>query len=375
MLAITYQGLRGIQVKKMPIPQLKNEDDVIIKVTKTAICGSDLHIYHHMIPHIENTIIGHEAVGIVEEVGPRVTKVKPGDRVLIPFPVACGGCQYCVSNYYASCDLANPDHTAGGFYGFGQNFGSYNGAQAEYMRIPFGNTNPYLIPDDISDREALLATDVLPTAYWGVESAAIKPDDTVVVLGCGPVGLLTQALAWLKGAKRVIAVDHVDYRLEHAKRHYQVETMNLNQYEDAGEAIFERTKGGTDVVIDCVGMGGIMHLIDWIQPVVKRQGGSKSAIEIAASALRKNGRYVLLGLYGACYNQFPFGDFFNKGITMKMGLCPAHQYVEPLFELIRQDKFYPTNIITHEFPLSKGKSAYKLFANKRDECIKVVLIP
>jgi len=374
--AIVYEGIRNVKVKNVEDPKIEKADDIIVKVTSTAICGSDLHLIHGFIPNLpKGFILGHETMGIVEEVGPEVTKIKKGDRVIVPFPVSCGHCWYCEHDLWSQCDNSNNHGGSGGIFGYSNTYGGYDGGQAQYLRVPYGNVGPRIIPEDLTDEQVLFLTDILPTSLWGVDMAGVKPGDTVVVLGCGPVGLLAQKWAIYKGAKRVIGVDCIDYRLEHARKYNQVETVNFQQYDNTGEYLKEITNGGADAVIDCVGMDGKMSTIEKIESVLKLQGGSKSAIEISTQAVRKGGTVMLVGVYGARYNTFPLGDFFSKNITLKMGQCPAHSYVDPILELIKTGKFDATDIITHKLSIDKGEHAYKIFDGKDDKCIKVILKP
>ncbi len=241
--------------------------------------------------------------------------------------------------------------------------------------MPYANVGPVAVPEELSDEQVLFLTDVLPTSYWGATNANVKIGDTVVVLGCGPVGLMAQKWAAYLGAGRIIAVDYIDYRLKHAKKHNDVETLNFEDYDNVGEYIKEITNGGADVVIDCVGMDGKMSGIERIETLLKLQGGSKSALEIATQAVRKGGIVSIVGVYGARYNNFPLGDFFARNITLKMGQCPAHSYIHPILELIKAGKIDPTDIITHKLPLDKGEYAYEIFDAKKDGCIKVILKP
>jgi len=376
MKAITYQGLKNVKVKEVNDPKIVQDDDVIIKVTSTAICGSDLHLIHGMIPKMpKDYIIGHETMGIVEEIGKDVKKLKKGDRVVVPFPISCGHCWYCEHDLWSQCDNSNEHGEVGAIFGYSELYGGYDGGQAEYLRVPFANVGPKVIPEELTDEEVLFLTDILPTAYWGVENGNVKKGDTVVVLGCGPVGLLAQKWAYYMGAERVIAVDRVKYRLEHAKRFNKVETINFEDYDNTGETIKEITHGGADSVIDCVGMDGVMSNIEKIESLLKIQGGSKSALEIASQAVRKGGTVSVVGVYGARYNNFPFGDFFSRNITLKMGQCPVHSYIHPILNIIKDKKIDPTDIITHVLPLNKGEHAYDIFDNKLDNCIKVILKP
>ncbi len=376
MKALTYEGIKKVKINNVNDPEIKESNDIIVRVTSTAICGSDLHLIHGMIPNMpKGFILGHETMGIVEETGPDVTKVKKGDRVIVPFPISCGHCWYCDHELWSQCDNSNTNGEVGAIFGYSKTYGGYDGGQAEYLRVPYANVGPTLVPDDLTDEQVLFLTDILPTSYWGVENAGVKEGDTVVVLGCGPVGLLAQKWAAFKGAERIIAVDYIGYRLEHARKHNNVEVINFEHYDNAGEHIKEITHGGADVVIDCVGMDGKMNIIEIVESALKIQGGTKSAIDIATQAVRKGGTVSLVGVYGARYNMFPLGDFFSRNITLKMGQCPAHSYVQPILDLISKNKFDATDIITHVLPLEKGDYGYEVFDEKKDNCIKVVLKP
>lgn len=376
MKALVYDGIQEVNVKSVDDPKIEKQDDIIVKVTSTAICGSDLHLVHGMIPNMpKGFVLGHETMGIVEEAGKDVQKVKKGDRVIIPFPVACGHCWYCEHDLFSQCDNSNDNGEIGGLLGYSNTFGGYAGGQAEYLRVPYANVGPTKIPNQLSDEQALFLTDILPTSYWGVDIGGVKPGDTVVVLGCGPVGLLTIKWAAFRGAKRIIAVDRVGYRLKHAEDNYNVEVINFENCDNTGEYIKEITHGGADVVIDCVGLDGKMSTFEKIETALKLQGGSKSAIEIATQAVRKGGTVVLVGVYGLRYNNFPLGDFFSRNITLKMGQCPAQAYVDRILKYIEEEKFDATDIITHKLSLDQGKHAYEIFDKKKDECIKVILKP
>ncbi|MFT4143730.1 MAG: zinc-dependent alcohol dehydrogenase [Mobilitalea sp.] len=377
MKALTYGGVRNVELKNVQDPSIQKSDDIILKITSTAICGSDLHLIHGMIPKMPSGfILGHEAMGIIEETGPDIAHLKKGDRVIIPFPVACGHCWYCEHDLWSQCDNSNSHGETGGMLGYSELFGGYDGGQAEFLRVPYGNVGPKVVPEELTDEQVLFLTDILPTSYWGtLVNGGVKLGDTVVVLGCGPVGLLSQKWAAFAGAKQVIAVDNVKYRLDHAKKYNDVEVINFEDYDNTGEYIKEITHGGADVVIDCVGMDGKMSLLETVETKLKLQGGSKSAIEMSAQAVRKGGTVSIVGVYGAKYNMFPFGDFFSRNVTLKMGQCPAHAYVDPILGLIKSKKFDATDIITHKLPLDKGSYGYEIFDKKEDECIKVILKP
>ena len=377
MKAVTFQGVKDIQVKDVPDAKIQKPDDILVRITSTAICGSDLHIYRGSVPTTKGFVLGHEPIGIVEEVGPEVTKVKKGDRVVIPFNVACGTCFFCENEMESQCDNSNnnTELDAGAYFGYTERYGDYAGGQAEVLRVPYGNFVPFKVPEEteLEDEALLFLSDVLPTAYWSVENAGVKKGDTVAVLGSGPVGLMVQKFAWMKGAKRVIVVDLLDYRLNHAKKTNKVETLNLENYDDVGLHIRELTKGGVDVVIDCVGMDGKLSMIEKLEQKLKLQGGTLSAIEIASKAIKKFGTIQLTGVYGAKYNLFPLGNLFERNITLKMGQAPAIHYMPLLFEQIVQKKFDPMDIITHRLPLEKAAEAYKKFHDHEDESIKFVL--
>ncbi|WP_062105742.1 zinc-dependent alcohol dehydrogenase [Bacillus niameyensis] len=375
MKAVTYQGPKNIVVKQMPDPKIEQKDDIIVRITSTAICGSDLHLYQGNMRLKDDYIIGHEPMGIVEEVGPGVSKVKKGDRVVIPFNISCGQCFYCQNQMESQCDESNPHLDTGGYFGYSEMFGDYAGGQAEYLRVPYGNFVPFVVPEscELEDEALLFLSDVLPTAYWSVESAGVKEGDTVVILGCGPVGLMTQKFAWMKGAKRVIAVDHLEYRLNHAKKTNKVETFDFSHLDDTGAFLHEITKGGADIVIDCVGMDGKKNPIEKIGQKMKLQGGTMSAINIASKAVRKFGTIQLTGVYGSNYNLFPLGEFFTRNITLKMGQAPVIHYMPKLYEKITKEEFDPTEIITHRISLDEAAHGYHIFNEHEDECIKVVL--
>ncbi|NEU31771.1 glutathione-dependent formaldehyde dehydrogenase [bacterium LRH843] len=377
MKAVTYQGKQSIAVKNVDDPKIVDSEDVIVKITSTAICGSDLHLYQGNFPLPIGYVIGHEPMGIVEEVGPSVTKVKKGDRVVIPFTVACGTCKYCKQHLDSQCDNSNPHYDSGGYFGYSEKFGDYPGGQAEYLRVPFGNYTPFLIPEtcELEDEQLLFLSDVLPTAYWSVEHAGVKKGDTVIVLGCGPIGLMTQQFAWQKGAERVIAVDYFDYRLARSKKLNRTEVFDFTQYDDMGETLKEITKGGADVVIDCVGMDGKKSPLEYVGQKLKLQGGTLGPIQIATKAVRKNGTVQITGVYGGLYNMFPMGAFFARNVTLKMGQAPARSYMSTIYDQIVKGDIDPTAIITHSIPLEEAAHGYTIFNNKEDECIKVVLKP
>ncbi|WP_462412961.1 zinc-dependent alcohol dehydrogenase [Neobacillus sp. Marseille-QA0830] len=378
MKAVTYQGIKNVEVRDVKDPSIKNSDDIIVKVTSSAICGSDLHLIHGMIPNTPTDfVIGHEPMGVVEEVGPGVRDLKKGDRVIIPFNVSCGSCWYCQHDLTSQCDNSNPHGDMGGFFGYSETTGGYAGGQAEYMRVPYGNFTPFKIPEDceVEDEKLVLLADAAGTAYWSVDHAGVKDGDTVIVLGCGPVGLLAQKFAWYKGAKRVIAVDYIDYRLQHAKRTNNVEIVNFEQHENTGLYLKEITKGGADVVIDAVGMDGKWTPMEFLASGLKLQGGAMGAIVIASQAVRKGGTIQITGVYGGRYNAFPLGDLFQRNIDLKMGQAPVIPYMPFLYDLFASGKIDPSDIVTHVLPLDQAKHGYEVFDTRTEDCIKVILKP
>ena len=378
MKAVTYQGIKDVKVHDVPPPAIHQPDDIIVKITSTAICGSDLHLIHGMVPNMpEGYIIGHEPMGIVEEVGPDVTKVKVGDRVIIPFNVSCGTCPFCQNGLTSQCDNSNPHGQSGAYFGYSETFGGYPGGQAEYMRVPYGNFTPFRIPDncEVEDEKLVLLSDAMPTAYWSVDNAGVKNGDTVIILGCGPVGLLAQKFAWLKGAKRVIAVDYIDYRLEHAKQTNNVEIINFEHYDNTGEYLKVMTNGGAEVVIDCVGMDGKMTPLEFLATGLKLQGGAMGSLVIATQAVKKGGTIQITGVYGARYNAFPLGDIFSRNINIRTGQAPVIPYMQHLYNLVAGGTVDPSDIVTHRLPIEQAEYGYKVFDTKTDDCIKVVLKP
>ncbi|KAA8745623.1 MULTISPECIES: zinc-dependent alcohol dehydrogenase [Paenibacillus] len=378
MKAVTYQGIKNVVVKEVPDAKIVKPDDMIVKITSSAICGSDLHLIHGMIPNLqENYVIGHEPMGIVEEVGPGVTKVKKGDRVIIPFNIACGECFFCKNQLESQCDESNQHGDMGAYFGYSGTTGGYPGGQAEYLRVPFANFTHFKIPENCEqpDEKLSLIADAMTTAFWSVDNAGVKNGDTVIVLGCGPVGLLAQKFCWLKGAKRVIAVDYVDYRLKHAKRTNNVEIVNFEQDKNIGNTLKEMTKGGADVVIDAVGMDGKMSDLEFLASGMKLQGGTMSAFIIASQAVRKGGTIQVTGVYGGRYNGFPLGDIMQRNVNIRSGQAPVIHYMPYMYELVTSGKVDPGDIVTHVIPLSEAKRGYEVFDTKTDDCIKVILKP
>ncbi|MBD0278408.1 MAG: glutathione-dependent formaldehyde dehydrogenase [Flavisolibacter sp.] len=385
MKAAVFHKIGDISVDNVDDPRIEAPDDVILKVTSTAICGSDLHIYDGFFPQLRDQVLGHEFMGIVEEAGAAVTKIKKGDRVVVPFPISCGQCYFCARGMYPHCEQTNPEHygpegdlmkgKGGGIFGYTDLYGGYNGGQAEYVRVPKANIGPKMIPDGLSDDQVLFLTDIFPTGWTAVDWGEIKGGETVVNFGSGPVGLMAQKAAWLRGAERVIAVDLVEYRLEKARTVNKVETLNAAD-DDLIEKIRQMTNGrGADVAIDAVGMEAERTFMEKVKAVINVEKGTAKVIELCCRAVRRGGIVSVVGVYGSPYDNFPIHRIFDKGLTMRFGQAPVHKYLNELFELVRNGKVVLDDIITHKLPLSEAAHAYDIFKKKEDNCVKVVLKP
>ncbi|PRP49424.1 glutathione-dependent formaldehyde dehydrogenase [Bacillus halotolerans] len=378
MKALTYQGKEHVEVKEVEAPRIQDARDAIIRITATGICGSDLHLYKNGIPAAPDYIIGHEPMGVVEETGSEIQSLKRGDRVVIPFNIGCGECFYCKHQMESQCDESNPNpHTdVGGLFGFSEDNGNFPGGQAEYLRVPFADFSSFKVPADseLKDEQVLFLSDVMPTAYWSVEHSGVKKGDTVLILGAGPIGLMAQKFAWMKGAKRVISVDQVPHRLEHAKRTNSVETFNFTEHDEIGKLLYDETDGGADVVIDCVGMDGT-PLSKEKTSEKPNQFGTISPILTASEAVRKFGTVQLTGAYISQADGFPLGDFFTRNVSVKMGQAPVIHLMPMLYQLVEQQEIDPTDIITHKLSLADAPRAYDIFDKKEDGNIKVILKP
>lgn len=385
MKALVFHKPKDVRVDTVEDPRIENSRDAIIRVTSTAICGSDLHIYNGMFPQLKSMALGHEFMGVVEETGKDVTNLKKGDRVVVPFPVACGHCWFC--NHYSpvNCEHSNPEHygpeggildqKGGGLFGYTDLYGGYRGGQAEFVRVPFADNGPRKVPEGLTDEQVLFLTDIFPTGWSGVDWSQMKGGETVAVFGCGPVGLMAQKAAWIKGAARVIGVDILPYRLEMAKKAAKSEVINAKET-DPIQAIREMTGGrGADVCIDAVGMESDRNLLDRAMSVVHMEKGSISSLKHAFSAVRRAGFVSILGVYGTPYDNFPLGQIFDKGLRLQMGQAPVHNYIDELIKLVQEKKVILDDIITHKLPLSEAPHAYDIFNKKEDNCVKVVLKP
>ncbi|NQX35954.1 zinc-dependent alcohol dehydrogenase [Herbiconiux sp. VKM Ac-2851] len=379
MRAMTYRGPYKVRVEEKDRPRIEHPNDAIVRVTLAAICGSDLHLYHGLMPdtRIGHTF-GHEFIGVVDEVGSSVEGLKVGDRVMVPFNIYCGSCWFCARGLYSNCHNVNPNATAiGGIYGYSHSTGGYDGGQAEYVRVPFADVGPMVIPDWLADEDALLLTDAFSTGYFGAQLGDIVEGDTVVVLGAGPVGLAAARSAWLMGAGRVIAIDQLDYRLEKAASFAFAETRNYTHYDDIVVEMKKTTGGlGADVVIDAVGAEADGNLVQHVTSAkLKLQGGSPVALNWAIDGVRKGGTISVMGAYGPLFSAVKFGDAMNKGLTLRMNQAPVKRQWPRLLEHIKAGYLKPSEMITHRIPLEHIAEGYHMFSSKLDGCIKTVVVP
>ena len=386
MKALIFNSPKNVTVETVKDPVIKEPTDIILRVTSTAICGSDLHIYNGLFPQPRPMGLGHEFMGIVEEVGREVRKLKKGDRVVVPFPIACGTCFFCHHDLPGHCENSNPENygpegglvkqKGGGMFGYTDLYGGYEGGQAELVRVPYADYGCRLVPDMLTDEQVLFLTDIFPTGYSGIDWAQMKGGETVAVFGCGPVGLMAQKVAWLKGASKVIALDVQDYRLAMSKKVANTETINAKDRDEAVERIRELTGGrGTDICIDAVGMEADRTLLDKASNIVHMEKGSITALKMCLSAVRRGGHVSILGVYGYPYDNFPLAQIFDKGISIKAGQAPVHKHIDTLLKLVEERKIVLDDIITHRLPLDQAAHAYQIFNDKEDNCVKVILKP
>jgi threonine dehydrogenase-like Zn-dependent dehydrogenase len=390
MKALCWHGHGDVRVDTVPDPEILKPTDVIIKITSTAICGSDLHLLDGYMPTMESgDILGHEPMGIVVETGSAVQRVKKGDRVVVPFTISCGACFFCKKGLWAACDTTNPNaamaakmmgHSPAGLFGYSHLTGGYPGGQAEYLRVPHADVGCLKIESDLSDEKVLFLSDIFPTGYMAAENAEIDPGDTVAVWGCGPVGQFCIQSAWMFGAGRVIAIDHVEERMAMARTQGRAETIDFTK-QDVYETLQELTSGrGPDRCIDAVGAeahgtGGVDAVVDKLKAAVKLTTDRSHSLRQAIYCCRKAGTISVPGVYIGFPDKIPMGAFMNKGLTMKSGQTHMHRYMKPLLERIEAGEIDPSFVITHTVPLELAPAAYKTFRDKEDGCIKVVLKP
>ncbi|MDX2240744.1 MAG: zinc-dependent alcohol dehydrogenase [Leptolyngbyaceae cyanobacterium bins.302] len=388
MKAVCWEGTKNIKVETVPDPKILNPRDAIIRITTTAICGSDLHLYNGFNPTMKKgDILGHEFMGEVVDLGRDVKNVQIGDRVVVPFTISCGSCFFCNRDLWSLCDNSNPNawmveqvmgHSPSGLFGYSHLTGGYAGGQAEYARVPFADVGLFKIPEGLSDDQVVFFTDIFPTGYMAAENCNIQPGDTVAIWGCGPVGQFAIRSAFLLGADRVIAIDRVPERLQMA-RDSGAEVLNYEEIE-VGEALKEMTSGrGPDSVMDAVGMEahgmGLEGFYDKAMQAVRMETDRPNVLRQAIVACRKGGTVSVPGVYTGFVDKMPMGAFMNKGLTMKTGQTHVHKYLQPLLEHVQRGDIDPSFIITHRLPLEEAPRGYEIFRNKQDNCIKVVLKP
>jgi threonine dehydrogenase-like Zn-dependent dehydrogenase len=381
-------GKKQVSVQEVAEPRILNGHDAIVKVTSTAICGSDLHLYNGFVPTMESgDILGHEFMGEVVELGRDVRNLSIGDRIVVPFPIACGRCKTCAAGSHALCENSNPNawmaeklwgYSPCGIFGYSHLLGGYAGGQAEYVRVPFADVGPLKIPGHLSDEQVLFLSDILPTGYVGAEMCDIRPGDVVAVWGAGPVGQFAIASAKMLGAERVIAIDRLPYRLKLAKLKAGATDVINYDNEDVYDALKLLTGGrGPDACIDAVGLEahahGPMYVVDRVKQALMLETDRPLALREAIRCCRNGGTVSVVGVYGGFLDHFPMGAVVNRGLTIKAGQCHVHRYLRPLLERIEQGQIDPTFVITHRLPITEAPTAYDLFLNKRDECEKVVL--
>lgn len=384
MKALVFHRPKKVSLDTVPDPIIEKNNDIILKVTSTAICGSDLHIYNGLIPQVRPMVMGHEFMGVVEEVGKDIRHLKRGDRVVIPFPISCGQCFFCEHKQPGHCENSNPNYgpeggllreKGGALFGYTDLYGGYNGGQAEYVRVPFANYGPRKVSDSLKDEQVLFLTDIFPTGYSAIDWADMKGGEVVAVFGCGPVGVMAMKSAWLKGASRVIGIDHLNYRLEIARKSAKAEIINFKE-NDPAEIIREMTHGrGADVVVDAVGMEAERSIFDKAAQFVHLEAGTLNAFKMCVRAVRRGGTISVVGVYGTTYDNFPFGQIFDKGIKLIGGQAPVHAHIDTLMSLVQDKKIILDDIISHKLPLDKIAEAYQIFNNKEDNCMKVILKP
>lgn len=385
MKAVVFHKPKDVDVDTVDDPVIEDARDAVIRVTSTAICGSDLHIYNGLLPQLADMVIGHEFMGVVEETGPGVSNLKKGDRVVVPFPIACGECFFCKMQLPVQCEHSNDNYGPEGglltekgaaLFGYTDMYGGYAGGQAEYVRVPYADYGPRKVPEGMSDEQVLFLTDIFPTGWAAVDWAELKGGETVAVFGCGPVGIMAQKAAWLQGAGRVIGLDIQPYRLEMARKAANSETILVEDLDDAVEKIRSMTDGrGADVCIDAVGMEADRNFLEKVVAAVHVERGTIKVLETAISAVRRGGVVSIVGVYGTPYDNFPLGQAFDKGISLRMGQAPVQRYIDKLIELVAAEKVRLDDIITHTLPLQEAVHAYEIFNEKKDNCVKVVLKP
>jgi threonine dehydrogenase-like Zn-dependent dehydrogenase len=389
MKATCWMGKNTVRVETVPDPKILNARDAIVRITSTAICGSDLHLVDGYVPSMQKgDVLGHEFMGEVVEVGKEISNLNIGDRVVVPFPIACGNCSACQAQAYSLCESSNPNawmaeemwgHATAGMFGYSHLTGGYAGGQAEYARVPFADVGPLKVPDGMPDEQVLFLSDILPTGYMGAEMCDIKPGDVIAVWGCGPVGQFAIKSAYLLGAERVIAIDRFPYRLRMANEKAGAETINYEEV-DVLDALKEMTGGrGPDACIDAVGMEahghGLAYTYDRVKQAAKMETDRPTALRQAIMACRNGGTVSIIGVYGGFVDKFPIGSLMNRSLTVKTGQCHVQRYMRPLLDRIQNGELDPSFVITHQLRLDDAVHGYDIFKNKLEDCEKVVLKP
>ena len=388
MKATCWMGPRRMEVREVPDPTILNKRDAIVKISSTAICGSDLHLYNGFLPMMEpGDIMGHEFMGEVVEVGSEVKNLKVGDRVVVPFPIACGDCGPCQAGAYSICENSNPNayiaekllgHSPSGIFGYSHLTGGFAGGQAEYARVPFADVGPIKVPEDLTDDQVLFLSDILPTGYMAAEMCGIRPGDTVAVWGCGPVGQFAIASAYMLGAERVIPIDRFGYRLDLAREKAGAITIDYDEVDSVPDVLKDLTAGrGPDHCIDAVGVEGhghgIMYAHDRMKQMMRMQTDRPIALREAIYSCANGGTVSVIGVYTGFIDKFPMNAVMNRSLTIKTGQCHVQRYMKPLLERIQKGDIDPTFIITHHLPLEQAAEGYEMFNKKQDNCEKVVL--
>ncbi|WP_423600170.1 zinc-dependent alcohol dehydrogenase [Roseateles sp. MS654] len=388
MLALTYHGAHDVRVETVPDPVLAADDDILLRVTATAICGSDLHIYRGKIPDMKDgDILGHEFMGVVEDAGPAVVNVRRGDRVVVPFTISCGDCFFCGRKLFAACENTNPGRGAilnkkdvrsgAGLFGYSHLYGGYPGGQAQYVRVPKANVGPLVIPDSsLSDEQVLFLSDILPTGYQAALNAQIVPGSSVAIFGAGPVGMMSAACARMMGAERIFMVDHHPYRLAFAKETYGVLPIDFDQIDDPAQVIVEQTDHrGVDASIDAVGFEAKGSTVETVLSTLRLEGSSGTSLRWAIAATRRGGVVSVPGVYAGFIHGFLFGDAFEKGLSFTSGQTHAQRFMPELLGAIEKGLLKPDVIISHRLPLIEAARGYEIFNKKEEDCRKVVLTP
>jgi threonine dehydrogenase-like Zn-dependent dehydrogenase len=390
MKATCWMGRNTVRVEDVPEPTILNDRDAIVRITSTAICGSDLHLVDGYVPLMRRgDVLGHEFMGEVVETGKGVENLNVGDRVVVPFPIACGSCNRCERQLYSLCENSNPNarlaeklfgFPTAGIFGYSHLTGGFAGGQAEYARVPFADVGPIRIDDGVPDESVLFLSDILPTGYMGAEMCELTGGEVVAIWGAGPVGQFAAASARLLGAERVIVIDRFEYRLRIAREHTGAETVNYEDVDSVPEVLKELTGGrGPDACIDAVGMEahyhGPLYLYDRVKQAARMESDRAFALREAVMACRPGGVVSIVGVYGGFVDKVPMGALMNKGLTIKSGQCHVQRYLRPLLERVRNGDLDPTFVITHTLPLADAARGYELFKHKRDDCLKVVLKP